>query len=125
MAKSLYLKGFNSQFNDFMNDLITVYPDKNQFLKYKTNIETLSKSNPSLMIKYWNNYAGKYSDKIENEDVSFFLEKDYSGDLKSNEYLSFINYIKELFNTMDNNNKEKTVKYVKNLTKLSSLYANS
>ena len=34
MAKSLYLKGFNSQFNDFMNDLITVYPDKNQFLKY-------------------------------------------------------------------------------------------
>jgi len=125
MAKSLYLKGFNSQLNDFMNDIINVYPDKNDFLKYKTNIETLIKTNPSIMIKQWNNYIGKYSEKIENEDVSFFLEKDYSNDLKSNEYLSFINDIKKVFNTMDSNNREKTIKYVKNLNKLAVLYVNS
>lgn len=119
---SLYLKGFTSQLNDFINDLIIVYHDRSNLITYKKNIELLMKNNPRLLIINWKKYISKYNDQIENEDLLFFLNKDYKEDVKMNEYLIFIDELKNIMKEMNSENKEKTIKYIKNLNKLASLY---
>ena len=70
----------------------------------------------------------EYKKQIEAGDFDFFLNKDYDrdigGDLKqsSSQILEAIGLIKVKFRVMNSKNREKTIKYVQNLTKLCDLY---
>lgn len=120
------VKVFNSQFQEFLQDIKIVFPDD---LNIKTAIfytDKLIKVNPALIIKKWYEYiALPYLNEIQKGDFSFFLEKDYKEDVgTSTEYnsenvMSTITLIKQKAQTMSDDNKSKIIKYIQNLTKLS------
>ena len=73
-----------------------------------------------------NYIADKYKKQIEDSDVDFFMSKNYTDDLvdvsNSQYVIKTINRLKKPIAKMDDNNKNKCMKYLQNLSKLSELY---
>lgn len=127
MDNTNILQAFNNHFFEFIDDINVIMPDNKDILSAKTSLTTMRKMNPRLIIKIWKSrIAEKYKQNIENGDISFFLEKDYSEDLEnlesSNSIINKINLIREPIRNMGEENQAKCMKYIQNLTKLSELY---
>ena len=123
------LKAFNSHFIEFLEDVLHVFPDDKYLRTAITFSKHLTKINPSLIIKCWQDYVvNPYGKNIKNGDFDFFLKKDYTDDLgtskqyNSTKLLKIISNIKDKSSTMRDNNRANVIKYLQNLTKLCHLY---
>lgn len=125
--KSTILKAFNNHFFDFLADIICVFPDNQDLAVAKTSFETIKRANPTIILKAWKTYVyTPYKDVIDGGDITYFLEKDYSSDLSilanSAEIMKIIDKLRQPIKEMDAVNKEHSIKYIQNLSKLSMLY---
>jgi hypothetical protein len=125
--KSTLLKTFNIQFFSFLDDIIKVFPDKDELKIGKKSFETIKRANPTIIIKIWFSHVySSYRESIDNGDVEYFIQKDYQEDLQSlannGEVLKIINTLRQPISEMDEVNKQHTVKYLQVLSKLSELY---
>lgn len=128
MDKSTILQAFNNHFFEFVDDIQSVFPNDTDIMASKTALLTMKKMNPRLLPKMWYEYVVlKYDEQIQNGNISFFLEKDYSDDVSdmgstANTIISKINILREPIKNMGQENQEKSMKYIKNLNKLAKLY---
>lgn len=127
MDNSTLLKAFNDHFVELLDDVQNVFPENADILTAKTSILALRKANPLIIIRVWKEYiVKKYYDRIMEDDISFFIEKDYVEDVgdmsASATIVKKINVIREPVRNMGKENQEKVMKYLKNLTKLAKLY---
>jgi len=125
--KSLLLNAFNTQLFDFIEDIELVFSEDNSIKRAKAGLVMIKKVNPTLTIKIWYNYVcSKYESEINNDNIDFFLEKDYKKDLEymsqSDDIISSIDKLREPIRNMSKENQEKSFKYVKNLCILSKIY---
>lgn len=126
--KGTYLKAFNNQFEEFLDDIVVIFPTNHDIKTTKTALLMLRKANPKMIISVWYRYiCSKYQDEIENENIEYFLTKDYSEDLKmdqgaANKVLEGIDKIRNPMRELDDDNKIKCIQYLKNLNKLSEIY---
>tara|TARA_B100000282_G_C31698693_1_gene475125 strand:+ start:977 stop:1360 length:384 start_codon:yes stop_codon:yes gene_type:complete len=123
------LKAFNNHFLEFIEDVIKIFPENLDIITAKTFLEGMIKVNPKLLCEYWYNWIGtKYAQKIENEDIDFFINKDYNNDLandwKTGKIYNAIENLRSAIKNISVENQKKAMKYVNNLTKLSNLYFN-
>jgi hypothetical protein len=126
-TKSNILTAFNDHFIEFIDDIISIFPDDLDILSSKNSMLLVRKSNPRLIVYIWTSYVvDKYKDKIDAGNVDFFINKDYSDDLaySSNtlKIVEVIDRIRKPVKMMNAEDQAKTVKYVQNLTKLSTMY---
>ena len=125
---SIILKAFNKQFFDFLTDIINIFPENEHLLTSKEYFESIKKMNPTLIIKVWHNYiCTPYNEKIENGDLNFFFEKDYTDDLKylqnSEDIIKVINTsLREPLMNMDNTNREHCKNHFQVISKLCNKY---
>ena len=89
----------------------------------------LRKANPKMIINIWYRYVcEKYETEINNENIEYFLEKDYSEDLQKNanasQVLQGIDKIRAPLRQLDQDNKKQCLQYLKNLNQLSKIYNN-
>ena len=127
LMASEILKLFNRHYIEFVNDVLTIYPNDLNLKTGKTFSTLTIKLNPSLFIKIWMNYiTPKYDKEIENEDIAFFTEKDYSedlGDIEDKNYgMKVIDDFKHKLKEASIENQNKSIKNIKNLNKLCKLY---
>jgi len=81
--KSLIQKGFNNQFEEFVNDVSTLFPENKDVKSAKTALGLLRKGNPKMLITLWYQFiCVKYEDQINDGNLEYFFNKDYSEDLK-------------------------------------------
>ena len=133
--KSVILKTFLNQFSEFITDIVKIFPDDKDLVSTKVYFEGIRKYNPRLIITSWKILvADKYENVVEECDFSFFINKDYREDTDEfadkrnwgNYDYSYINKkINELREQVSNQceiNKEQSMKYIINLTRLSKLY---
>jgi len=125
--KTSIMRAFNTHFFDFMDDIISIYPDNNEISSARVSFDTIKRANPTAIVKVWHLYVySPYKDVIDQGNISFFFEKDYSGDLatlvNANEIMKIIDKIRKPIQGMDAANKEHTTKYIQNLSKLSVAY---
>ena len=126
--KTTLMRAFNTLFIEFLEDILSIYPESVEIAAAKTSFETFRKMNPSAIIKAWYIYAYlPYSQYIEAGDLSFFFEKDYSQDLDvvsgQDEVLKMIERVRGPLRQLSEPNQEQTKKYLKNLNKLSLAYS--
>jgi hypothetical protein len=122
------VKVFNEHLLEFYNELIILYPKNNELKTGRTIVETLKKFNPKKLLETWNLYiAIPYEKEILSENLDFFLNHNFSKELEwgkwgktSNE--KWMNEIKKLVQSMEEDNLKKSIKYFKNLTKICNLY---
>jgi len=124
MALSNITTAFNNHFEEFINDIIRIFPEDVDILSAKTAFSTIRKTNPKMIVRLWTKYITlPYNSEIQEGNIDFFLNKDYSSDFgDSEEYdriMSIINRLREPIRNMNPNDQAKSMKYIQNLTKLS------
>jgi hypothetical protein len=125
--KSTILKTFNQTFFDFMNDIISIFPENTDVVAGKKFFELTKKANPTIIIKIWHSAIFKpYSDVIQAGEINFFFEKNYEEDLgeleHANEVLKFIDSFREPIRMMSDTNKAHSMNYIQILSRLSEVY---
>ena len=90
----------------------------------------MKQANPKMLLSVWYRYIYlKYADKIEEENINYFLEKDYTEDVAKLEnsgssVIESINKLKGPLKELDEENTAKCLQYLKNLNNLSNMYMN-
>jgi len=120
------LTAFNDHFTEFVADIQNVFPEDPDILTAKNALLTIRKANPKMIVKIWKTFiVGKYKSEIEAGNIEFFINKDYSGDVStaqnSDKIMESINRLREPIKQMTPEEQAKTMKYIQNLTKLSSM----
>ena len=123
------LSAFNEHFIEFVNDIQNVFPEDHDILVAKNSLLAIKKANPKLIVKIWNAYiVNKYKTQIDNGDIGFFIDKDYSQDISKTEHsdkiMESINRLRQPIKNMSLENQQKTMKYIQNLTKLALMIPN-
>ena len=129
MDKIEIVQAFNNHLDEFFNDIILVFPNDVEIKTAKIGISAIKSMNPSLIIKIWHKYISlPYKNEIENGDIDFFLNKDYTNDLSNSENTSLIlnkiDMLRDLIKQLGDSNLIKAKNYVQNLSKISYLYYN-
>lgn len=127
MDKSTILKTFNTQFFEFIGEIIKIFPENADIATANNFCEITKKANPTILIKVWYMYIYSiYKAKIDDGNISFFFEKDYEEDLSqfanSKDILKSINCLREPIKTMGDVNQQHSMKYIQILSKLSEMY---
>jgi len=125
--KSSLLKMFNDHFSEFIEDVRRVFPEDVEILAAQKMMQTARSLNPRIIIEFWFSYiVVNYGTHIDAGDIEFFLTKDYHSDVKNtesgNKILSSIDRLRKSIQNMGQDNKDKVLKYLQNLSKLSKLY---
>lgn len=130
MSKSVYSKAFNTLFSAFLEDVTHIFPEDKNIKVAKTSIESIRKLNPALVIKTWNKYvAEKYGEVIQQGNLQYFIEKDYSEDVQkmanAGDIVKTIDMLREPIKNMSEANQQHTLEYLQKLCKLSQAYTAS
>lgn len=126
--KSSIMRAFNTHLFEFLDDIITIFPDNVDIQTAKNAFQTIKRANPIAIIKIWYSHIyNQYRDVIDGGEIDFFFEKDYSSDLSelrnSGEIMSIIDTLREPVRSMTEQQRGFTMKYMQNLSKLSSVYS--
>jgi hypothetical protein len=126
--KSLLMNAFNDHFFEFVEDIESVFVNDLSIKKVKSALILIKKMNPALIIKIWYNYVViNYEKEINENNLNFFIEKDYKKDLKniesSDNIMKHIDCLREPIRNMGKENQVKSFKYIQNLCLLSKLYS--
>ena len=130
MNKQDIFKGFNNHFVEFIDDIHSIFPNDKDIIMTRDSLLLLKKSNPKMIIDVWyNNITSKYDSEISSGNIDFFLNKNYNDDInmgaqKNNKVIEAIEKLRQPIKNMGDDNKQKCLKYMQNLTQLSKLYFN-
>ena len=121
---------FNDHFVEFVEAVHEAFPEDPDILTAKNALLAIRKANPKLIIKIWNQYIiVPYKEEIEQGDLDFFINKDYSNDLtyagNSEQIMESINRLRKPVGQMNETEKQNVIKYLQNLSKLAALHFKS
>jgi hypothetical protein len=125
--KSTILRTFNKHFFEFIEDIVRIFPYNMDVKTANSSFELIKMGNPTAIIKAWHIFVYMpYSNVIKEGDITFFFEKDYATDLNhlsnSNDIMKIIDTIRDPVKNMNEKEREFTMKYIQNLSKLSDIY---
>lgn len=127
MNKSNVLSAFNNHLIELFKDINSIIQNNTDLMAAETALLAIKKANPRLLITVWKqSIVDKYKNNIVAGNLSFFLEKDYSDDIRdvdqSSIILEKINLLRKPVRELGDDNLNKTISYIQNLTKLCELY---
>lgn len=124
---SIFIKTFNDQFEEFLRDLCLLFPNDTEIETLANNIKRLRGVNPVISINAFKSYVtSKYKEQILNNDLMFFINKDYESDLvntnMTTRIMTKINELRGPIGNLPQDEQSKVMKYLNNLVKLTELY---
>jgi len=131
MNKSQIVEAFNKHFIEFVTDIERVFPNDTDIMCTRKTINKTLVIMPKSLIKMFNeNFVQIYGNEIDKGDIGFFIDNDYrkTHGYKDNEQvwaLDKIESLKQPVKNMNDDDKNKVIKYLQNLKKLTELYNES
>ena len=133
--KSTLLKAFNGQLEEFLEDIVILFPENRDIKTSKTALVMMKQANPKMLLSVWYRYIYvKYAEQIEEENIDYFLDKDYTQDVakldnnsgsgSGSSVIESINKLKGPLRELNEENTMKCLQYLKNLNNLSNMYMN-
>ena len=117
---------FCNQLLEFIDDILTIFPNNLDLKTGKTFIVGLTKVSKRKLIGIWKtSVVDIYEEAIMNGDKEYFINKDYSEDLGeggTDKMMSVVEDVRVLIRNTSEENKDKAIKYLQNLTKICKLY---
>ena len=117
---------FCNQLLEFIDDILRVFPNNLDLKTGKTFIVGLTKVSKRKLIGIWKtSVVDIYEEAIMKGDKEYFINKDYSEDLGeggTDKMMNVIEDIRGLIRNTSEENKDKAIKYLQNLTKICKLY---
>ena len=125
MNKKFILETFNSHFKEFLEDVLLLFPREIDLMTANTFLSSIVKVKRKLLLECWYFWIyTKYNNEIEDGNYDFFLNKNYKNDVgnNNNKILNSIEKMRNKCKNIDDENRNKILLYVKNLSKLSKIY---
>jgi len=130
--KKTIFRTFNQYYFDLLNMMKKYGSSSQEFNKFYAYNYYLKKMNIKLFIKTWNETISMfYFDEIMKGNVAYFLNKDYSEDIKGNEAFAqkysletYIQYFKKTYDNLEKDLVAIFVEKIQQLTALSRSYFN-
>jgi hypothetical protein len=127
--KTVILRAFNAHLFEFIDDIISVFPDNVDIVASRKSFDYTKRLNPTVIIKVWYTYVYlPYAEIIDSGDLEFFVNKDYSDDVShlanSKDILTAVDSLREPIRGMSDSNKAHSLSYIQNLCRLSKAYNN-
>ena len=128
MDKTTISRTFNTNFFDFFNELLVLFPGNTGIMTGKNAFEMAKKANPTILIKVWYNFVySRYKNVIDEGDITFFYDKDYNDDVghlgSSKAILDIIDSLRDPIRIMSDENKAHSMRYIQVLSRLSEAYS--
>jgi len=121
MSKKIYLDAFFNQYEDFLTQLKTVFPEDPDWKVYLSGLAIFRRTSPMVIVQKTWMYVSKFQDVIEKRDETFFMERDYS-DLSEGEPIEqTVQKLKNMWSTLSPENKQIVWEFVGNITKLAKV----
>jgi len=123
------VKIFNEIFFNFVNFISKTFPNDLEITIAKNKLYAIKKINPKLFIKIWKKHiTDKYRDSIEEGNIDYFIEKNYSDDLNkvnnSERVMKSINRLREPIKKMDKSRQDMAMLFIQDLSKISEAIIN-
>ena len=118
------VKIFNEIFFNFVNLISKTFPNDLEITLAKNKLYAIKKINPKLFIKIWKKHiTDKYKDSIEEGNIDYFIEKNYSDDLNkvnnSERVMKSINRLREPIKNMNKSKQDMAMLFIQDLSKIS------
>ena len=117
---------FCSQLIEFMDDIILVFPNNLDKKTGRSFVVGLIKVSKKKLMGIWKtSIVDIYDEAIMKGDKDYFINKDYSYDLGSggtDKMMNIVEEIRLLIRNTSDENKDKAIKYLQNLSKICKLY---
>ena len=126
--KKKILETFNNHFCEMVEDFHRIFPnDTTVSMMNKSLSIIMMMSKKQVLQVFKTSTVDVYSKKIEDGDLSFFIDKNYKEDVTNGGYstdvvLEKIDYIKGLVKEMTEQEQNNVIKYFQNLTLLCKMY---
>lgn len=128
MENKFILTTFNDQFTELVEDIERIFPNDIEIKTCKNALIAMRKANPKLIITCMKPYLLKYKKQIDENDVNFFIDKNYVDDIgfkkedNTKILLDKIEQLRQPLHNMGSEDKDKITSYMKNLLQLVLLY---
>lgn len=106
MSKKIFLDAFYTQFSEFLDQLITVFPDDSDFPAYKTGLILLRKVNPSIVPTEVYTHTLPFDEMIRSKNEDFLLKHEFSEYTSDGGLEQIIRKLKGLWQPLTPNNKQ-------------------
>ena len=119
-----YLTAFNNLLNKFNEELISTFPEENDFKVYSRGIQMINSANAKKICSLFKNYMILYRLKIFDKDESFFLNNNYNEIVNSSTsdgIEGIILKLKNYWSILSIENKDIIWQYLNSLIKLSDM----
>ena len=102
---------FNAKLMEFMQDLIDTFPNDNEFIACQQLLDASIKFDMKFPQSMFNQYiVDKYEQYLVDENEDFFLKESYDQTITD---LQFVEKLKQIWRTLDKDNKSIVWKYMK------------
>ena len=127
MDSHALLRAFNDHFEEFLDDILRVFPEDPECIRASRALRAMRKANPKLILTgFGERVCEPYRNEIEGGSISFFIDKDYVSDMRSTAIaspaLAKIEALRAPIRAMDDKDKQAVIKYMQNLLRLVDLY---
>lgn len=122
-----FTKIFNDLFFKLVNTVKDYFPDDPAISSAQKSLTAIKKMNPTLIFRVWVYYVDTpYKKEIQGNNIDFFMNKDYSADLKdyTGDFKTIsdaIDRFREPIKNMDAENQQVIMGYIQSLSKLVDL----
>lgn len=130
--KRIIMTSCLDQIFQLFDDILLVIPNDSDIIAAKVYVSGIKQANPKLILNSWYNAVTlKYKVQIDNGDFDFAINNDYNSDIKSyyNQSSSDFKYfekmiekVRDIVKNLDDDNRQKLIKYVQNISNLTLLY---
>jgi hypothetical protein len=113
--KTIFLNLFNQKADEFCKDLVSTFPEVNEFKQLKSGLLLLKNVDEKKPREFFNSYVGiNFRTHILEKDESFFLnevQNHVQGGLDNSQWQKVISLLRTLWTTLSADNKESIWKY--------------
>lgn len=120
------------QIFQLFDDILLIIPNDSDIMGAKVYVSGIKQANPKLIVTSWHNSVTlKYKGQIDKGDYDFAINNNYNNDINnhyekdSNDFKYFekmIEKIKDIVKNLNDDNRQKLIKYVQNISNLTILY---
>ena len=113
-ANHKWIAIFNNKFDEFVKDLIILYPDDKDFKMLKHSFNLMKLADDKKPFELFARYGEKFEKQVQTKDERFFLDHTYDDAVvnESNFTEDLVNKLKSYWKDMSEDDKEIIWKYL-------------
>jgi hypothetical protein len=114
MSKKIYVDAFYAQYEDLLQQMMSVFPEDPDWVRYRTGLAVLRRTNPLVLVtKTWE-CVSPYEVTIQARDEAFFLTQEVT----EGSIVQTVNKLRGLWQQLTPHNRNVVWDYITNITYL-------